>query len=122
MSEKLRECIELLVQLANRKIDFNRYKEYSAGEDRTLLFIVKGGRGDYGFVVEGGKLRVMSELERPTVTVSCDEGTFWAIATNKMELDYAVATRRLVVTGPFWLRDYLILREIFTDVRKELGI
>jgi len=44
----------------------------------------------------------------------------WAIAAGKMDLTYAVATERVRWAGEKALRDYVVLRQIFEELRKEV--
>jgi len=124
MSAELKEAIELIVEKANEKIDLaDLAKRYAGGEKRSLLFVVKGASSEHGFIIdENYKLKMASPIERPTVIFSCDEDTFWAIASKKITMEYAFAVRRLSVTGPYALRDFLILNEVFQFMREKLGV
>ena len=117
MSEELRDFIDSLVRAINKKIPMKQYKErYSPGEDRTLLFVVRGKEKEYGFAMLTDKLITMRKIENPTVAVSCTEDTFWKLAAKKITVDWAMATRKLHVAGTYFLRDYIILRNFFDEV------
>jgi len=126
MSAELKEALEALVDQVNKKVDLAKLrKQYAGDEDRTLLFRVRAGpdsKVDHGFVIESDKLRMAGSVERPTVTYTCDEETFWQIALRKKDFNWAFATRRLTVTGVHFLRDFLILSHIFEDIRGQLGV
>ena len=123
MSARLERFIEKAVEVVNKNVDIEEFKEkYSPGENRSMLFVVRGRSSDYGFVIDVDKIRVKGEVENPTVTVSCDENTFWRITLKKITLDYAVATRKLSIVGEYFLRDYLILRRLFNDLTSRLNL
>jgi len=124
MSSELRRLVKGVVRILNEKVNLGVYKEkYSPGEDRTLLLIISSPRGQYGFAMMSNRVVVMDELDRePTVIIKTDEKTVWAIAARKMDLGYAVATRRVTFAGEYALRDYIILRSIFEEIREEVGI
>jgi len=123
LSEKIREFIELTVDLVNKEVNVSELKaKYSPGENRTLAFMVTDGESQYGFVFEPDRIKATDEIEKPTVIVSTDESTFWKIITKKTTLDHAVATRRLRVAGDYFLRDFVILRNMFKELRRLLRL
>jgi len=125
MSEELKQALELLIHKVNKKVDLKKLKEQymEKDEERTLLFVVTGpGQSSHGFVIEGDKLRMAGSVEKPTVTYFCDEETFWQIALRKKDFNWAFATRRLLVSGDYFLRDFLLLTHIFEVIREQIGV
>jgi len=126
MSETLKQTLEALVDKVNEKVDLKKLREQylEKDEERTLLFLVRapGGGSAHGFVIEGDKLRMAGSIEKPTVSYTCDEETFWQIALRKKDFNWAFATRRLTVTGDHFLRDFLLLTHIFEHIRGQLGV
>jgi len=121
VSQDLKKLINAVVDKVN-EIGLEKYKaKYSPGENRSLLFVVTSPMGQYGFIMEEDEVKVLEKLKRePTVIVSMNEDTVWAIALGKMDLTYAYATERVKVSGRYALRDYIILRQLFEDLREEV--
>jgi len=123
LSQRLKEFIDMAVTIVNRDVNLSEFKQkYSPGENRSLLFLVRGAKDEYGFVFESDRIKATSGIEDPTVMVSTDEDTFWKIILNKTTIDYAVATRKLRIVGEYFLRDFVILRNMFYELRKVLKL
>jgi len=122
VSEELKEFIRLGVSLVNREVDLEEYRRrFNVGENRTLLFVIRGSEEECGFAITANKLIAnWRGIKNPTVTVCCDEDTFWKLIDGRMSVEYAWGARHLSFVGKMFLRDYMVLKEVFKDMRERI--
>ena len=112
--EMIKECIALLIELANKYIDFKKVKrKYGVDEDRTLLLRIVDVPGECGFIIDGDKIRPLRGIERATVEVEMTKDVFWALVTRKLDLYTAWLYDLVKFKGENALRDAQILIDMF---------
>lgn len=113
----IREFIELVIEIGNRKINWASVKQqYGIPDDRTLMLRIVDVQGAVGFVIVGDKLYPIRGWERPTVTIEMTKDVFWALATKKLSLYDAFIMGLVKFRGDNALRDAMILIPLFDEI------
>jgi putative sterol carrier protein len=113
------------IDLVNSKEEVRKtIKDSMHGENRTLLLKIKDF-DTLGFGVVGDKIVKVSDVPKPTVTVTLSEDTFLLIVKGKLTFREAFFDADMDVFGENWLRDYITFNAIFeqfNQLSKELGL
>ena len=115
--EDIREVIALLIEFANKYVDFKKVrKKYGIEDDRTLILKIVDVPGEAGFIIDGDKVRPLRGIERATVVVKCTKDVFWAILTRKLDPYTAWLYDLVKFEGDNALRDAQILIDMFETI------
>jgi len=80
--EDIRDVTEAFVQIANKTgMLEDIMKDYQ--DKRSLAIKIMGSRYKTGFIFKDGKIRMLSDLDTPTVTVSMDKDMYWNIINSE---------------------------------------
>ena len=76
--QAIQEVTEMFVEIANLdgsiEAIFESYKD-----NRSLAIEVADSRFKTGFIMQAGKIRMLSSLDKPTVKIAMLKPTYWAI-------------------------------------------
>lgn len=80
--EDIRDVTEAFVQISNKTGQLSDImKDYQ--DKRSLAIKIIGSRYKTGFIFKDGKIRMLSDLDTPTVTVSMDKDMYWNIINSE---------------------------------------
>lgn len=80
--EDIRDVTEAFVQIANKTgMLEDIMKDYQ--DKRSLAIKIMGSRYKTGFIFKDGRIRMLSDLDTPTVTVSMDKDMYWNIINSE---------------------------------------
>lgn len=79
--EDIRQVTEAFVAIANKTGMLERVITDCQGH--SLAFRIVGSRFKTGFLVHDGKIRMLSELDKPEVTVTIDKETYWDVINSE---------------------------------------
>jgi len=80
--EDIRDVTEAFVQIANKTgMLENIMKDYQ--DKRSLAIRIMGSRFKTGFIFKEGRIRMLSDLDTPTVTVTMDKEMYWNIINSE---------------------------------------
>lgn len=121
--EEIRAAIDVFIELGNENVDFAEVMKEYHSVGKTLAFIIRDA-GNAGFVIDGGKLKRVDEIQNPTVVVSLDKATFTVMCESiadspnpaeavDLQLSLAFWTwRTLQISGTNWYAEAKNLRII----------
>ena len=94
--QAIQEVTEAFVAIANLdgsiEAIFENYKD-----SRSMAIEVAGSRFKTGFIVQDGRIRMLSSLDRPTVKIAMLKPTYWAIINARS----AAEARAMIYRGVF---------------------
>lgn len=94
----IKTIIESFVDIANKNHALDDLMAvYSAASNRTLGVRILGSAFHSGFIFKDGVVQTMESLDRPTLLVEMDKGTFWNIINSES----AGAAKMRVYAGIF---------------------
>lgn len=103
--EDIRDVTEAFVQIANKDGTINDVmKEYQ--DKRSMAIKISGSRFKTGFIFKDGKLRMLSDIDKPTVTVTMDKEIYWKIINAessglaKAMIYTAIFTEESIIVDP----------------------
>ena len=103
--EDIRDVTEAFVQIANKTgMLEDIMKDYQ--DKRSLAIKIMGSRFKTGFIFKDGKIRMLSDLDTPTVTVSMDKDMYWNIINSessgiaRARIFTAVFTEESIIVEP----------------------
>ncbi len=103
--EDIRDVTDAFIQIANKTgIVDDVMKDYQ--DRRSLGIRISGSRFKTGFIFKDGKIRMLSDLDKPTVTVSMDKEMYWDIinAENsgiaRARIFTAIFTEESIIVDP----------------------
>jgi len=80
--EDIRDVTEAFVQIANKTgMLEDIMKDYQ--DKRSLAIRIMGSRFKTGFIFKEGRIRMLSDLDTPTVTVMMDKEMYWNIINSE---------------------------------------
>lgn len=80
--EDIRDVTEAFVQIANKTgMLEDIMKDYQ--DKRSLAIRIMGSRFKTGFIFKEGRIRMLSDLDTPTVTVTMDKEMYWNIINSE---------------------------------------
>lgn len=80
--EDIRDVTEAFVQIANKTgMLEDIMKDYR--DKRSLAIKIMGSRFKTGFIFKEGRIRMLSDLDTPTVTVAMDKDMYWNIINSE---------------------------------------
>lgn len=80
--EDIRDVTEAFVQIANKTgMLEDIMKDYQ--DKRSLAIKIMGSRFKTGFIFKEGRIRMLSDLDTPTVTVAMDKDMYWNIINSE---------------------------------------
>lgn len=80
--EDIRDVTEAFVQIANKTgMLEDIMKDYQ--DKRSLAIRIMGSRFRTGFIFKEGRIRMLSDLDTPTVTVTMDKEMYWNIINSE---------------------------------------
>ncbi len=80
--EDIRDVTEAFVQIANKTgMLEDIMKDYR--DKRSLAVKIMGSRFKTGFIFKEGRIRMLSDLDTPTVTVAMDKDMYWNIINSE---------------------------------------
>lgn len=80
--EDIRDVTEAFVQIANKTgMLEDIMKDYQ--DKRSLAIRIMGSRFKTGFIFKEGRIRMLSDLDTPTVTVTMDKEMYWLIINSE---------------------------------------
>jgi len=80
--EDIRDVTEAFVQIANKTgMLEDIMKDYQ--DKRSLAIKITGSRFKTGFIFKEGRIRMLSDLDTPTVTVMMDKEMYWNIINSE---------------------------------------
>lgn len=79
--EDIRQVTEAFVSIANKTGVLESVISDCRGH--SLAFRIVGSRFKTGFIVNDGKIRMLSELDKPEVTVTIDKETYWDVINSE---------------------------------------
>lgn len=105
MDEDIRDVTEAFVQIANKTgMLEDIMKDYQ--DKRSLAIKIMGSRFKTGFIFKEGRIRMLSDLDTPTVTVSMDKEMYWNIINSessgiaRARIFTAVFTEESIIVDP----------------------
>lgn len=103
--EDIRDVTEAFVQIANKTgMLEDIMKDYQ--DKRSLAIKILGSRFKTGFIFKDGRIRMLSDLDTPTVTVSMDKDMYWNIINSessgiaRARIFTAVFTEESIIVDP----------------------
>lgn len=78
--DDIRQVTEAFVTIANKSGLVDRIISDCAGH--SLAFKIIGSRIKTGFIIYNGKIKMLSELDRPEVTVTIGKDKYWDIINS----------------------------------------
>lgn len=80
--EDIRDVTDAFVQIANKTGMLDEVmKDYR--DKRSLAIRIAGSRYKTGFIFKDGKIKMLSDIDTPTVTVSMDKDMYWTIINSE---------------------------------------
>jgi hypothetical protein len=80
--EDIRDVTEAFVQIANKTgMLEDIMKDYQ--DKRSLAIRIMGSRFKTGFIFKEGRIRMLSDVDTPTVTVTMDKEMYWNIINSE---------------------------------------
>lgn len=80
--EDIRDVTEAFVQIANKTgMLEDIMKDYQ--DKRSLAIRIMGSRFKTGFIFKEGRIRMLTDLDTPTVTVTMDKEMYWNIINSE---------------------------------------
>jgi hypothetical protein len=105
MDEDIRDVTEAFVQIANKTGMLEEImRDYQ--DKRSLAIKILGSRFKTGFIFKDGRIRMLSDLDTPTVTVSMDKDMYWNIINSessgiaRARIFTAVFTEESIIVDP----------------------
>ncbi len=80
--EDIRDVTEAFVQIANKNGVLDDVMTDYIGK-RSLAIKILGSRFKTGFIFKEGRIRMLSDLDAPTVTVTMDKDMYWNIINSE---------------------------------------
>lgn len=103
--EDIRDVTEAFVQIANKTgMLEDIMKDYQ--DKRSLAIKILGSRFKTGFIFKDGRIRMLSDIDTPTVTVSMDKDMYWNIINSessgiaRARIFTAVFTEESIIVDP----------------------
>jgi len=103
--EDIRDVTEAFVQIANKTgMLEDLMKDYQ--DKRSLAIKIMGSRFKTGFIFKDGRIRMLSDLDTPTVTVTMDKDMYWNIINSessgiaRARIFTAVFTEESIIVDP----------------------
>ncbi|MFH0904239.1 MAG: hypothetical protein V1854_03515 [Methanobacteriota archaeon] len=103
--EDIRDVTEAFVQIANKTgMLEDIMKDYQ--DKRSLAIKIMGSRFKTGFIFKDGRIRMLSDIDTPTVTVSMDKDMYWNIINSessgiaRARIFTAVFTEESIIVDP----------------------
>ena len=103
--EDIRDVTEAFVQIANKTgMLEDLMKDYQ--DKRSLAIKIMGSRFKTGFIFKEGRIRMLSDLDTPTVTVTMDKDMYWNIINSessgiaRARIFTAVFTEESIIVDP----------------------
>lgn len=103
--EDIRDVTEAFVQIANKTgMLEDIMKDYQ--DKRSLAIKIMGSRFKTGFIFKDGRIRMLSDLDTPTVTVTMDKDMYWNIINSessgiaRARIFTAVFTEESIIVDP----------------------
>lgn len=103
--EDIRDVTEAFVQIANKTGMLEEImRDYQ--DKRSLAIKILGSRFKTGFIFKGGRIRMLSDIDTPTVTVSMDKDMYWDIINSessgiaRARIFTAVFTEESIIVDP----------------------
>lgn len=103
--EDIRDVTEAFVQIANKTGMLEEImRDYQ--DKRSLAIKILGSRFKTGFIFKEGRIRMLSDLDTPTVTVSMDKDMYWNIINSessgiaRARIFTAVFTEESIIVDP----------------------
>lgn len=103
--EDIRDVTEAFVQIANKTgMLEDIMKDYQ--DKRSLAIKIMGSRFKTGFIFKEGRIRMLSDLDTPTVTVTMDKDMYWNIINSessgiaRARIFTAVFTEESIIVDP----------------------
>ena len=94
--EDIRDVTDAFVQIANKNgMLEDVMKDYQ--DKRSLAIRIMGSRFKTGFIFKDGKIRMLSDLDTPTVVVTMDKDMYWNIINSES----SGIARAMIFTGIF---------------------
>lgn len=94
--ENIRDVTEAFVQIANKTGSLDEImKAYQ--DKRSMAIKITGSRFRTGLMFKDGKLRILSDIDTPTVTVTMDKEMYW----NIINAESAGLARAMIYTAIF---------------------
>ena len=103
--EDIRDVTEAFVQIANKTGMLEEVmSDYQ--DKRSLAIKIMGSRFKTGFIFKDGRIRMLSDLDTPTVAVSMDKDMYWNIINSessgiaRARIFTAVFTEESIIVDP----------------------
>ena len=103
--EDIRDVTEAFVQIANKTGMLEEVmSDYQ--DKRSLAIKIMGSRFKTGFIFKDGRIRMLSDLDTPTVTVTMDKDMYWNIINSessgiaRARIFTAVFTEESIIVEP----------------------
>uniref|UniRef100_A0A6M3JXW0 Uncharacterized protein n=1 Tax=viral metagenome TaxID=1070528 RepID=A0A6M3JXW0_9ZZZZ len=103
--EDIRDVTEAFVQIANKTGMLEEVmSDYQ--DKRSLAIKIMGSRFKTGFIFKEGRIRMLSDLDTPTVTVTMDKDMYWNIINSessgiaRARIFTAVFTEESIIVDP----------------------
>uniref|UniRef100_A0A6M3M6I3 Uncharacterized protein n=1 Tax=viral metagenome TaxID=1070528 RepID=A0A6M3M6I3_9ZZZZ len=103
--EDIRDVTEAFVQIANKTGMLEEVmSDYQ--DKRSLAIKIMGSRFKTGFIFKDGRIRMLSDLDTPTVAVSMDKDMYWNIINSessgiaRARIFTAVFTEESIIVEP----------------------
>jgi len=94
--EDIRDVTDAFVTIANKTGTLDDVmKDYQ--DKRSMAIKISGSRFKTGFIFKDGRLRMLSDLDTPTVTVTMDKERYW----NIINAESAGLARAMIYTAIF---------------------
>lgn len=94
--QAIREVTEAFIEIANLDGSIEAIFESYKGS-RSLAIEVADSRFKTGFIMQDGRIRMLSSLDRPTVKIAMLKPTYWSI----INAGSAVKARAMIYRGVF---------------------
>lgn len=103
--EDIRDVTEAFVQIANKTGMLEEImRDYQ--DKRSLAIKIMGSRFKTGFIFKDGRIRMLSDIDTPTVTVTMDKDMYWDIINSessgiaRARIFTAVFTEESIIVDP----------------------